>query len=100
MERRQPERSTLKTADLAQAGERDRERMSADRPQSVPGSGRERRPDNQDTGATPALPAATPLVDQSVAQALQSRWNTIQVSFVDEPRRAVEQADGLVAETM
>jgi hypothetical protein len=31
---------------------------------------------------------------------LQSRWNDIQTGFVDEPRSAVERADGLVASTM
>ena len=31
---------------------------------------------------------------------LQSRWNSIQVEFVDEPHTSVEQADALVAETM
>ena len=30
----------------------------------------------------------------------RSRWNGIQTGFVDEPRRAVEQADELVAELM
>jgi len=34
------------------------------------------------------------------AQGLQGRWSDIQASFVDEPRRSVEQADGLVAEVM
>jgi len=29
---------------------------------------------------------------------LSSRWGAIQAGFVDEPRRAVEEADGLVAE--
>ena len=28
------------------------------------------------------------------------RWSDIQAAFVDEPRRAVEQADGLVASAM
>jgi hypothetical protein len=30
----------------------------------------------------------------------RSRWDTIQTSFVDEPRNAVESADSLVAEVM
>jgi hypothetical protein len=30
----------------------------------------------------------------------RNRWGEIQTSFVDEPRSAVEKADGLVAETM
>jgi hypothetical protein len=34
------------------------------------------------------------------ADRLRSRWGDIQTGFVDEPRRAVEQADALVAETM
>lgn len=31
---------------------------------------------------------------------LRSRWNAIQIEFVDEPRVSVEQADALVAEVM
>jgi hypothetical protein len=34
------------------------------------------------------------------ARNFQARWDAIQVSFVDEPRRAVEQADALVAEAL
>jgi hypothetical protein len=34
------------------------------------------------------------------ASDLESRWQEIQVRFVDEPRGAVEQADALVAEVM
>jgi hypothetical protein len=33
-------------------------------------------------------------------ETLHSRWDSIQTGFVDEPRRAVEQADSLVAEVM
>lgn len=31
---------------------------------------------------------------------LRKRWTDIQAAFVDEPRRAVEQADALVADVM
>jgi hypothetical protein len=31
---------------------------------------------------------------------LRTRWSDVQAGFVDEPRRAVEQADSLVAEVM
>ncbi|MRS03096.1 hypothetical protein EG832_07725 [bacterium] len=31
---------------------------------------------------------------------LKSRWNSIQVQFVDEPRKSVEQADALVEEVL
>jgi hypothetical protein len=41
-----------------------------------------------------------PLFSNSEAKDLRSQWDTIQVGFVDEPRRAVEQADHLVAGTM
>jgi len=34
------------------------------------------------------------------AGSLRSRWENIQVGFVDEPRTAVERADSLVAETI
>jgi len=34
------------------------------------------------------------------ASELRKRWSDVQTGFVDEPRRAVEQADGLVAEVM
>ena len=32
--------------------------------------------------------------------ALRTRWKEVQTAFVDEPRKAVEQADGLVASAM
>lgn len=38
------------------------------------------------------------LVDASSAQQYQERWMAIQSAFVDEPRQAVAEADGLVAE--
>ena len=43
--------------------------------------------------------AAGSLFDPQEAQDLQSRWNEIQVAFVDEPRAAVEHANNLVIET-
>jgi hypothetical protein len=39
------------------------------------------------------------LADDEGAE-LSSRWEAIQVTFVDDPRRAVEEADGLVAHVM
>jgi hypothetical protein len=44
--------------------------------------------------------ALTPLVDESERHAFLERWNEIQAGFVDEPRGAVRDADGLVAEVM
>jgi hypothetical protein len=46
---------------------------------------------------TPAGDAGPLLAD---GEGFQSRWEEIQVRFVDEPRRAVEDADALVATVM
>ena len=40
------------------------------------------------------------LFDRQAGEGFHSRWTDIQASFVDEPRKAVEQADELVAEVM
>ena len=40
---------------------------------------------------------AAPLFSEGEAQNLRTRWDGVQAAFVDEPRRAVEQADELVA---
>lgn len=40
------------------------------------------------------------LLERDEMMRFRQRWSDIQASFVDEPRRAVEQADTLVAETM
>jgi hypothetical protein len=58
------------------------------------------------TADQPARPAQTneesrtPLFAADAAESFRSRWQDIQTSFVDEPTRAVEQADSLVAEIM
>ncbi len=43
---------------------------------------------------------ATPLFPNSELDDLRNRWSSVQTAFVDEPRSAVEQADGLVAAAM
>lgn len=51
--------------------------------------------------AAPAMEHESgPLFSSGEANELRSRWDAIQVGFVDEPRRAVELADNLVAGTM
>jgi len=42
----------------------------------------------------------TPLFPNDELDNLRTRWKEIQTNFVDEPRKAVEQADGLVASAM
>jgi hypothetical protein len=43
---------------------------------------------------------STPLFPNNELENLRNRWKEVQTAFVDEPRRAVEQADGLVASAM
>jgi predicted phage tail protein len=40
---------------------------------------------------------STALLPESEAEALHTRWDAVQSTFVDEPRKAVEEADKLVA---
>ncbi len=42
----------------------------------------------------------TPLFPNAELEELRNRWTGVQTAFVDEPRSAVEQADGLVAAAM
>lgn len=42
----------------------------------------------------------TPLFPNDELEDMRNQWNSVQGAFVDEPRRAVEQADGLVASAM
>jgi hypothetical protein len=43
---------------------------------------------------------ASPLFPAGEVTSFRARWSEVQTGFVDEPRHAVEQADGLVAEMM
>jgi hypothetical protein len=47
--------------------------------------------------STTASSAATPLFPENELQNFRGQWDQAQTSFVDEPRKAVEQADSLVA---
>jgi len=48
---------------------------------------------SRDSGSTPLLPEAD-------ASDFERRWQDVQVGFVDEPQRCVQEADELVAEVM
>jgi hypothetical protein len=76
----------LTTADLADPV---REAKSGE-PQQPPPA-----PDTQ--RAEPPESQREPLFPAEDAEQLRERWSAIQAGFVDEPRRAVEEADGLVA---
>jgi hypothetical protein len=77
---------TLSTADLAEAA------RAQDRPA-------EARSFDSGAGGS-ARREGAPLFLANQAEAMHERWTEIQAAFVDEPRRAVEQADGLVAEAI
>jgi hypothetical protein len=49
---------------------------------------------------TRATDEEVPLLSPDEAKGFRARWDAIQAGFVDEPRRAVEQADSLVAGVM
>jgi hypothetical protein len=55
-------------------------------------------PVNPDGAKTEETPAS--LLPEEECNRLRHQWDDIQTSFVDEPRRAVEQADNLVAVSM
>jgi hypothetical protein len=97
----------LTTADLAGAGEqRAREietesRTEQTRFESAPPATTVAR----GGAAAAAAPAKSdedrgPLFTSDEANKFRSQWDSVQVAFVDEPRKAVEDADRLVAATM
>ncbi len=49
-------------------------------------------------GAPTQRPRFNPLFPEDELRGLRSHWDRVQISFVDEPRAAVEQADSLVAD--
>jgi hypothetical protein len=64
----------------------------------------QRQPVEATVGAPQVTPQDTdgsaPLFPTGEADGFRSRWQEVQTGFVDEPRSAVERADGLVAEMM
>lgn len=76
------ERENISTADLARRSDADGTASVAEEP----------RQKGDET--------AEPLFPRKETEELRERWHDIQSAFVDEPRKAVEQADGLVAAAM
>ena len=93
----EPSGRTLSTADLASRGRDDD--VEPSRSDAAP-------TDATDSGtvgagaATDVPDERSPLLSDDDAAALRDRWQQIQSAFVDEPRRAVAEADTLVAELM
>jgi hypothetical protein len=66
----------------------------------VAGGGQEIAREEPRGDGAPNQERPQPLFPDDRAQELRSRWDRIQTGFVDEPRKAVEQADELVAAAM
>src|SRR5262249_55050314 len=98
----------LTTEDLARSGDdmrghRSEEAIGRDEHVEVIRTPAEPRAAAETAAHRPTLPervADTPLFPTDEAGKLHDRWSEIQAAFVDEPRRAVQDADGLVAESM
>lgn len=58
----------------------------------------DRKPVEQATSARIEEEAPAPLFHDDELAGYRTRWSGIQTGFVDEPRRAVEEADALVSE--
>jgi hypothetical protein len=63
-------------------------------------AGAEREPVERQTMDRARTERHDALFPGTEAEGFQGRWSEIQVTFVDEPRQAVEKADALVAEVM
>lgn len=102
-ENRDPRDRTLTTADLAAAG---RQRPSASDDESIDDrDDRMMRSDemtqrDEARRMAPQSEQLEPLFQTEVADGYRSRWADIQSGFVDDPRRAAQQGDELVAQVM
>ncbi|HEY7295098.1 MAG TPA: hypothetical protein VH916_08645 [Dehalococcoidia bacterium] len=107
------EEQTLSTADMAAAAESQQSQTpdaavatsTPDKPSPTPAS----QPATPGDGASLEQAAGmqagdgqkpSPLLAENMTRDLHQRWTEVQAGFVDEPRQAVKQADGLVAEVM
>src|SRR5438876_7540017 len=84
---------------IEKTSDTDVEERKADRPSSTAEVARDlERPEARDHADGDE--AAATLFPENEANDFRTRWTDIQTGFVDEPRRAVEQADALVAEVI
>ncbi len=95
----------LTTADLAGRAENPNRPMVDDPSKPKPVRAevtemRDREHLSQSSSNRPSTPTSTPLFTDSDVTDLRSRWSNVQTGFVDEPRKAVEDADKLVAAVM
>lgn len=100
---RKEKEQELTTADIAQGARPETEnKIEQGRAKAMQS---ERQPveitsgQRQPTAGSQSLEAPSLFPDQELPD-LRGKWDTIQAGFVDQPRKAVEEADGLVASTM
>jgi hypothetical protein len=86
----------LTTADLAQS----KRVTEEDRQKPVLAERRTGEPEQIATSDIANKPDTAPLFPNNELEGLRHDWSAVQAAFVDEPRRAVEQADSLVASAM
>jgi hypothetical protein len=91
-------RPDLSTADLAVAANRSAGGSTAELDRKIDDREVERARTSE--AGDVAMQRDAPLLAGDVVNELRTRWTDIQAGFVDEPRRAVEQADALVAEAI
>ena len=90
---------TLSTAELAAAGDKSAQRMEREQREErvnremadADGDGRIEQHEREELAA---------LFTPELAGDFRSRWDAVQIGFVDDPRLAVQKADELVAEVM
>ena len=88
------EGKSLTTADLAAATEIPTAQREVTRDPKEPVI------ENQNSNVRSEEEQLAPLFLPDVAKDFRSRWDAVQISFVDDPRLAVQQADELVAQVM
>ena len=94
-----PPSRELSTADLALAAERSASATTTDLKRTI-GDREAERARGDGAPAEVNVSRDTPLLAADVVGQLRNQWTDIQAGFVDEPRRAVERADGLVADAI
>jgi hypothetical protein len=96
------EREDITTADIAQRNrpERTASETEPGRPQLVQSERKAGQSASSAQGIAGGETQTTPLFPENELQDLKTKWDRIQTAFVDEPRKAVEQADSLVASAM
>jgi len=84
----------LTTSDLATAAETRTAQREVDRDVN------ERATENRNAEVITEDEQLAPLFSPDAAKEFRSRWDAIQSSFVDDPKRAVRQGDELVAQVL